>query len=135
VLVENFAIRLRRLRQARGLTQEELGKRINVTKVSVSGYESGNRGPDTDTLQKIADVFDVSVDYLLCRTEESGTSQHVSSVSKEEREFLKWIEENLEDVFFYDFHESADEQKKQFMETMKALWEVEKKRGNIKPKE
>jgi len=53
------------------MTQEQLGKKINVTKVSISGYENGTRSPDVETLQKIAEVFDVSIDYLLGRTDET----------------------------------------------------------------
>lgn len=64
-----FPQRLKKLRQQRKLTQEDLGKLINVTKVSISGYENGNRTPDMETLQKIADVLEVSLDYLLGRSE------------------------------------------------------------------
>lgn len=61
--------RLKQLRKEKNLTQTELGNKINVTKVSISGYESGNRSPDTDTLQRLADFFEVSTDYLLGRTD------------------------------------------------------------------
>src|SRR5690625_3473491 len=61
--------RLRILRKQKRLTQEQLGKILHVSKVSISGYESGDRTPDTENLQKIADYFEVSVDYLLGRTD------------------------------------------------------------------
>jgi len=67
----NFPSRLRALRLKHKMTQEQLGKKINVTKVSISGYENGTRTPDLETLQKIADVFDVTVDYLLGRTDQT----------------------------------------------------------------
>ncbi|GAF12149.1 transcriptional regulator, XRE family [Bacillus sp. JCM 19046] len=60
--------RLKALRLEHKLTQEQLGQMISVTKVSISGYENGNRTPDTDTLNRIADVFHVSTDYLFGRT-------------------------------------------------------------------
>lgn len=66
----DFPTRLKSLRLQHKLTQEQLGKKINVTKVSISGYENGTRTPDVETLQKIAEVFDVSVDYLLGRTDD-----------------------------------------------------------------
>jgi transcriptional regulator with XRE-family HTH domain len=47
------------------MTQEVLAERINVTKVSVSGYETGNRLPDIRLLSKICDVLQCSADYLL----------------------------------------------------------------------
>ncbi|WP_050184329.1 helix-turn-helix domain-containing protein [Domibacillus robiginosus] len=61
--------RLKKLRKEKKLTQEELGKKVNVTKVSISGYETGNRSPDSETLQKLADFFNVSIDYLLGRSD------------------------------------------------------------------
>ncbi|PXW88780.1 transcriptional regulator with XRE-family HTH domain [Pseudogracilibacillus auburnensis] len=61
--------RLKKLRSDKRITQEKLGKKVNVTKVSISGYENGNRSPDTETLQRLANYFEVSVDYLLGRTD------------------------------------------------------------------
>lgn len=61
--------RLKRLRKEKKLTQAELGKIINVTKVSISGYENGDRNPDTDNLRRLSDYFGVSSDYLLGRTD------------------------------------------------------------------
>ena len=57
--------RLKELRISNGLTQRELGERVNVTKVSICCYESGTRTPTLDTLTKLGKVFDVDVDYLL----------------------------------------------------------------------
>jgi transcriptional regulator with XRE-family HTH domain len=74
----SFQSRLKELRKHRKLTQEELGNVINVTKVSISGYENGNRTPDTETLQKLADFFEVSVDYLLGRSEAPVETEGVS---------------------------------------------------------
>jgi transcriptional regulator with XRE-family HTH domain len=62
--------RIKKLRKEKKLTQQELGEKVNVTKVSISGYENGNRTPDTETLQKLADVLETSTDYLLGRTDE-----------------------------------------------------------------
>lgn len=72
----DFPKRLKLLRTNKKMTQEELGKKINVTKVSVSGYESGNRKPDIETTQKIADFFEVSVDYLLGRTDNNRYNEN-----------------------------------------------------------
>ncbi|MGG0665529.1 helix-turn-helix transcriptional regulator [Viridibacillus arvi] len=61
--------RLKALRNEKNLTQKELADKINVSNVSISGYESGNRTPDTETLQVIADFFETSTDYLLGRSD------------------------------------------------------------------
>jgi len=70
----DFASRIKKLRLERKLTQEQLGKMINVTKVSISGYENGNRSPDMETLQRIADYFDVKLDYLTGRSDDPSPS-------------------------------------------------------------
>lgn len=62
--------RLKYERKNKGLNQPELAKVMNVTKQTVSNWENGNRVPDANTLKDIADFFDCSVDYLLCRTNE-----------------------------------------------------------------
>lgn len=60
-----FGVRLKQLRESKGMKQTELGELLGVSNVSVSGYENETRSPDPDTLAKIAEIFDVSVDSLL----------------------------------------------------------------------
>ena len=59
--------RLRELRKDNNMSQEELGKLLGVTKVSVSGYENGTRIPSMEILISILNVFKISADYLLGR--------------------------------------------------------------------
>lgn len=56
------------LRKSKGLTQIGLQMKIGVEQALLSKYENGERVPPTDTLVKLADFYEVSVDYLLCRT-------------------------------------------------------------------
>ena len=60
-----FAKNLSELRQASGMTQLELGERLNYSDKTVSKWERGESIPDAGMLKQIADVFGVSVDYLL----------------------------------------------------------------------
>lgn len=69
-----FAERLKKLRTEKGLNQTELAKILNVAKQTISNWELGNRTPDDKMLIKIADLFDVSTDYLLCRTDNPNFS-------------------------------------------------------------
>ncbi len=59
---------IRQLRQERGLSQEELGLRIGVSKQSVSNWENGNIMPSIDILLRLSDFFGVSTDLLLGRS-------------------------------------------------------------------
>ena len=62
-------MRLRELRQARGLSQLKLAIDLNMNQNTISRYECGEREADYATLIRIADYFDVSIDYLLGRTD------------------------------------------------------------------
>lgn len=61
--------KLQKLRQEKKLTQEQLSKAIGITRGTYAHYEINKRQPDYETLQKLADFFDVSIDYLLGRTD------------------------------------------------------------------
>lgn len=62
--------RIRNLREDRDLTQSEMGQLLLCSQRVYSNYERGEIGIPTATLVRIADVFDVSVDYLLGRTDD-----------------------------------------------------------------
>lgn len=66
--------RLRDLRKEKSLTQRELGVKIGVNDNTITNYEKGDRNPDYETLLKLADIFDCSVDYLLGRTDNKHQS-------------------------------------------------------------
>ena len=60
-----FNERLKTLRIQRKMTQSELAKKIYISQPAYSKYEVGTASPNPETLSKIADALDVSVDYLL----------------------------------------------------------------------
>lgn len=64
-----FGARLRELRAEKGLSQAELSKMVNVSKSSINMYERGEREPGFETLDALANLFNVQIDYLLGRTE------------------------------------------------------------------
>lgn len=60
--------RLRYLRQQRNLTQHQIASQLNVVVQQYQTYERGIRKPSYEVLLALADCFDVSVDYLMGRT-------------------------------------------------------------------
>ena len=62
-------VRLKELRKNKGISQLRLATELNTTQNTISRYETGEREPGIDELIKIADFFNVSVDYLIGRTE------------------------------------------------------------------
>ena len=63
-----FSERIRQLRKEAGLTQARLAKEIGITQRKLSYLESGQSEPDLETMWRLADYFDVHVDYMLGRT-------------------------------------------------------------------
>lgn len=78
-----FGERLKLLRENQGMTQSELAISLNVSRQSVGGYENDFVDPGMDILVKIADRFNVSLDYLLCRTNERDNFNLLDSTNKE----------------------------------------------------
>ncbi len=66
--LDYFGERLKTLRRERGITQQELADAIGISKGGLCYYENTNRAPDITVLEKFADYFKVSADYLLGRT-------------------------------------------------------------------
>lgn len=60
-----FGDRLKNLREDADLKQKELGKALDVTSQTISGWEINRTKPDYEMLKKIANYFGVSIDYLL----------------------------------------------------------------------
>lgn len=74
--MKTFGVRFKELRKSKKLTQEELAEQFNkqfnttFNKSTISQYENDKRKPEVGILENWADFFDVSIDYLLCRTNE-----------------------------------------------------------------
>lgn len=73
---------IKELRLAHGINQVELARKLSVAKQTVSNWENNNIQPSVDMLVKIADYFNVTTDYLLCRNSEKMLD--VSGLSDEE---------------------------------------------------
>ncbi|CEP66138.1 Cro/C1-type helix-turn-helix domain [Moorella glycerini] len=67
--MKSLGERLAALRKEKALTQAEMARRLNMGQSTIAMYERNKRSPDAETLQKLADFFKVSVDFLLGRTD------------------------------------------------------------------
>ncbi|AWK51016.1 XRE family transcriptional regulator [Clostridium beijerinckii] len=68
--MSKFPIRLKELREEKGLLSKDFAKLMSVEPATITNWEKGNRFPKDDVLIKIADYFDCSTDYLLGRTDD-----------------------------------------------------------------
>lgn len=67
--MSSFSEVFKKLRLQKGWTQEDIAGKLGVSRPSIAGYESKDRVPRKEMLNKIADLFGVSIDYLLGRIE------------------------------------------------------------------
>ncbi|MCY9434197.1 helix-turn-helix domain-containing protein [Bacillus haynesii] len=74
---------LKELREGKNLSQKALGKKLGLAESTIGMYEQGKRRPDYETLIKIADFFEVSIDYLI--RGESKESQEKIFTEKAEK--------------------------------------------------
>ena len=85
--------RLKELREEKGYTQQEIASKIGLTKGAYGCYERGISVPDTQTLLELAEIFDVTTDYLLGRVD---NKKPLEDISEKQMEALK-LSEKLTD--------------------------------------
>ena len=73
-------LRIKELREEKNISQFELAKKLNLTQQSISLYEKGDREPSIDVLKSIANFFNVSLDYLLGKSD-------IRNYDEDEKEF------------------------------------------------
>lgn len=92
--------RIRELRKNLGLTQSEFAEKIGVDSKMISYYENGKSLPSVDALVKIAELFDVSIDYLLLENAPKRSLKQMGDVELMEQisELDKLTEEDRESI-------------------------------------
>ncbi|GIO84592.1 putative HTH-type transcriptional regulator YqaE [Paenibacillus faecis] len=123
-----FADRLSHLRTKKKKTQQEMADAIGVTRPAYTAYESGNRKPDYETLNKIVDVLETNADYLLGRTDDPSPIKPSDFDEKEQTEFETFISNPEHGIFFKDYLSAPEERREEMRIIFKALMEKEKGR-------
>lgn len=126
-----FAKRLRELRKSKGLTQKELGQRLNVTEAAVGMWEQARRLPDPEVLTRLAGILGVSMDYLLGNhppdpSTPSWWYRDTPPTDVELEEFLKTAN------IYFDGAPLDEEDKEDILTYLKVKWEREKKKREKK---
>ena len=100
-----FADKLQSLRKSKGLSQEELAEKCNVTRQSVSKWETGLGYPETEKLLILCEILDVDLDYLM--RDKTATAEDCSvqrEISSYESYVGKWVRIFLKDREFNGLH-------------------------------
>lgn len=100
----NFYSVLKSLRLSQGLTQDELAKHLKISRSAIGMYEKGAREPDYETLEIIADFFNVDIDYLLGRTTKTTYIPKADSyyLNEETQQIAQEIFENEDLKMLFD---------------------------------
>lgn len=93
-------MKLRELRVLNNLTQQELANKIGITQFTYCNYEKEKTQPTIDLLIKIANYFNVSLDYLCCNEQATKNIVYLDNLSKEQNEAINLIKNN--NVTSYD---------------------------------
>lgn len=91
--MSNFGNRLKALREKRGLSQSDLAAKFNVSASTIGMYEQGLREPNIERLNRLAEFFGVSLDYLMCRTNE--VSKTFSPMTRDLIDLLHLTDEEI----------------------------------------
>ena len=92
--------RVKELRKQKHITQEELGKVLDIQKAAISKYENGRAEPSTEVLKKMSAYFVVSIDYLLgnSTSKEIPNSNLPPLTPKDERDIARDLENMIESL-------------------------------------
>ena len=92
-----FAERLKHLRRSRELNQVQLARGLGVRKQSVSNWENDNIMPSVEMLERVANFFEGTTDYLLGRNEglDEGLAVDVTGLNRSEIDHIRQLVEDL----------------------------------------
>lgn len=85
------AERIRILRERAGLSQNDLAVKLDLSRSSISMYETGERIPSTYVYQSMADLFNVDLDYIMGHSDISTTLRYYVGITDEMMEDAKQI--------------------------------------------
>ncbi|MSS43662.1 helix-turn-helix transcriptional regulator [Anaerosalibacter bizertensis] len=88
-----FGDRVKKERILRQMTQKELSELLGVSPSTVGMYEQNRRQPDSDTIIKLSEIFNVSTDYLLGRTDIKNPSDEISNAVEDDPELIEFWNE------------------------------------------
>ncbi|PKR79212.1 XRE family transcriptional regulator [Halalkalibacillus sediminis] len=126
--MNKFSNRLRKLREREKFSREQLANKLGVSYSTIAKYESGAREPDFNTLEKLAILFDVSIDYLLGKVDKEKESDF-EAMAEHNRLLEKY---GIEDSGFFDIEkwkQMGPEELRQLEEYFQFITEKAKKRN------
>jgi len=120
----NVSERIKKLRKDNGLHQKEVAEKLGITLTGYASYEQGRNKPSYDSLLKLSDLYNVSIDYLVGKTDIQYTDH--------EKEFINKLSNkmSLNDIMneyslTFDGKDLSDEDSKKIIKLIKVFLENE----------
>ena len=115
--------RLKKAREMKGMSQVDVYKKININNKTLSRYETGGSEPDIDNLIKLANLYEVSIDYLVGRT-----NNPKMTFSEQERIIYDKLDLTDEEIvnqvdMYYDGMKLTDQEKKEFLSIVRSIFD------------
>lgn len=110
--------RIKSLREENDITQEELARKLGKSKGIISLYEKEDRKPSLEILLKLAEIFNCSIDYILCKTDVRNTDKK----SQEDPLGLAKVGFNMD-----DYTPPTDKQREQIRDILEIMLKDNKK--------
>ncbi len=85
--------RIKKLRREKGVSQTELAEYLALKQQTISAYENGTNEPDLKALDKMARYFDVSIDYIVGRSDVRDPADKIAEAIADERDLKQFWEE------------------------------------------
>ena len=105
--------RIVKLRKINNWERDDLAKRLGVSYSTISKYETDNRQPDLKTLERLSDIFDVTVDYLIGKSDDPKlTAEQERIIDEETKELLDLLDQ------------LPDEERKKYLDKFKAYVDI-----------
>lgn len=79
--------RLIELRKRNNLSQEELAEKLDISRQAISKWESNQSNPDIDNIIRLGEIYNVSMDYILCGKEEIQKVEPPNNAASNRRKF------------------------------------------------
>lgn len=126
-----FGSRLKDLRNERKLTQDDLGKLLNVSGKTIGTWERDSRQPNIESINKLASIFGVTTDYLLGNSDEKSHKKYYELSDKEKNDIAIQAErlmEGIESGHNLNFYgePATEEQKDRILIAVKTAMEMNK---------
>ena len=126
---------IRKCRTEKGLTQKKLGELCGIADSNIRKYESGNQNPKIETLQKIADYFNVTIDFLMTGKESSEKKSELTA--RDERDIEKILNQTREQLLsqeglMFDGKPASPEAVESILSAMKIGMEMAKEKNKEK---